>query len=111
MYSRGDPLIRALAAVNHRPYKVGGVLLDDLKIVAESFKPVAAPDVEVGRWMPKGLKVGVINILMKDCCSLQLDAPMWRQCFVPRFNCFHFLNQIPKGAENRRFYVLHACGA
>ena len=76
--ARRDPLIGTLAAINHRPYKVGGVLLDDLKIVAESFKPVAAPDVEVGRWMPKGLKVGFINILMKNGCALHLDAPMGR---------------------------------
>ena|GEM_PF-5584765 len=76
--ARRDPLIGTLAAINHRPYKVGSEVLGDLKVLAESFKSVATPDVEVGRWMPKGLKVGVINILMKNGYALHLDAPVWR---------------------------------
>lgn len=108
MQTGRDPLIWTLAAINHRPYKVGGEVLDDLKVVAEGFKPVAAPDVEVCRWMPKRPKVGIINILMKNGCTLQLDSPMSRQCFVPRLNCFDLLNQLLKRSKNRRLYVLCA---
>ena len=73
---------------------------DDLKVIAEGFKPVAAPDIEVRRRMPEGLKVRVVDILMKDRRCLQLDAPMRQQCFVPRRHCFDFLNQFCERAPS-----------
>lgn len=81
---------------------------DDLKVIAEGFKPVAAPDIEVRRRMPERLKVRVVDVLMKDRHCLQLDAPMRRQCFVPRCHCFDFLNQFSKRAKNGFRYILRS---
>lgn len=111
MQTGHDPLVRAVAAVNHRPHRVRGKSLDDLKVFTEGFKPVAAPDVEACRWMLKRSEVDVIDILMKDSSALQLVAPMWRQCFVPRGNCFDLLNQAFKRAKRLRCDVLCARAA
>lgn len=111
MQAGRNPLIYSCAAFNDCPHKVLGELPNDLKVIAKGLKPVASPDIEVGCWVPKRLKVGVEDILMKNRGLLQLDFPMWRQRFVPRFDGFDFLDQFRKRAKNRRHHVLRTGGA
>lgn len=111
MQARRDPLIGPAAAFNHCPYKVLIKVQDDLKVIPKSLQPVATPDVEVRRWMPERLEVGVKDILMKNGCALHLEAPMWGQRFVTCFDRVDFLKKLNKRAKNWRCHVLRGCGA
>lgn len=102
----GDPLVSAFAAIHHGPYEVLIEASDYLQIVAKGFESMPTPDVEARGRMPEGLKVRVIDILVKDGGRNHSDTPMRRQRLIPRLNCLDFLQEVFDGVKNGRFHLL-----
>ena len=100
-----DPLVGALAAVNHGPYEILIEASDYFQISAKGFESMAAPNIEVRGRMPESAEVGVKHVLVKDSGRKHSESPMRRQRLVPYLNCLDSLQQVLKRVEHRRFHI------
>lgn len=103
-----DPLVGALAAINHGPYEGSIEGRGYLQISAKGFESMSTPDIEARQRMPEGEKVRVIDVLVKGGGRAHSDSPMRRQRLVPHLNCLDFLKEVFKGVKNGCVHLLRS---